>query len=127
MTIAILVLTGCSKDNNTDNNNSTNGKIIGKWEAVTEYELINGVWEEWFTYESGERVFDFKNNGKVINYEEGVKTMEVNYSYNPQTKELILMGFVCLVDKLTSTELEIITFELDENLYEFKTAYKRIN
>ena len=127
MTIAVFVLTGCEKDNNNDNQNPTNGTLNGKWEAVAEYDLINGIWEESYAYESGEMVYEFKSNGKVTIYYDGIRDGEITYSYNARNKELIFMGLVCPVNKLTSTELELIGMTWDDPRYEHKTSYKRIN
>jgi len=119
---------GCTKSGDDDNGNTTSGTIVGKWDEFSTYKKKNGVWvkDDW-EYEPNVFVLEFLNNGKVIQYDEGVKTFEVNYSYNSNTKELILMGLSCIVEELTSTKLVVVGDTISEDRFNYKTEFKRIN
>lgn len=120
VTVAII-FTGCSKDDD----GSGSGELVGKWEAVAEHELQSGQWQLEYEYESGETVWEFTSGGKLSVYEEGVKEYTVTYSYDASKKQLTMMGIVCEVEKLTSTELVIIAKSIDVDPTTYKTTYRK--
>lgn len=116
-----FILTSCTKDDEP-----FSGDLVGRWEAVTEHDLVNGNWVLTDTYNANEYVLEFRDDGKVVEYDEGVKTYTISYSYNSQNKELTIMGIVTTVEKLTSTELVIRYLSIDNNPVTYKIIYKRI-
>lgn len=123
---AVMTFTGCSKDNNNDDNNSSES-IIGKWERVSDHHLINGNWVLDNTSNPNEYALEFTSDGKVNQYNYGVKTITATYSYNTSKKELSIMGLIGQVEKLTSTELVTVTKSIDVNPITVKTTYKKVN
>lgn len=94
----------CSKDDEGGND----GSLVGKWEAVEDFEWENGKWESNHKYKAGECIWTFDKTHLFVQDENDLLNgQKVIYSYNSSKKELTLMGMVINVLKLTSTELEI--------------------
>ena len=114
--IAAIVCISCSKDNSDDKN-----ALVGKWEAINGHEFVDNNWVLSDTYDPNELVLEFTKN-EVTQYDGGVKTISVTYSYNASKKEITILGIVSEVE-LTSTQLVIIAKDGEEI---YKTTYKKI-
>ncbi len=123
MVVAFISCTDGVIDNIDSN---TNGSIVGKWEAVADYDFVNGSWVLDYTYDPKEFALQFTSDGKVNQYDYGTKTLTATYSYNAPKRELTIMGMIVEVESLTSSELMIITKSLDAYHITNKTIYKRI-
>jgi len=118
---AAMLFISCDKDNNGGNDD---GRLVGRWEAVADYELKNGQWAVIETYKANESVMEFTADN-LIQYSYGEKIGPTQtYNLDRSKMTLTLMGIVMKVYKLTDTE-----FDLEEPGYptEMKTTFKRIN
>jgi len=118
--MAVLMFVSCDKDNNGGDDSG----LIGRWEAVADYELKNGQWAQIETYKANESIMEFTSDN-LIQYSYGQKVGPTQtYNFDSSKNTLTLMGIVMKVYKLTDTE-----FELEEPGFpnETKTAFKRIN
>jgi hypothetical protein len=56
---ASIGITSCSKDDEEGGND--NSLLVGKWEAVEDFILINGSWESDYKYAAGECIWTIDN------------------------------------------------------------------
>ena len=126
--MAVIGFVGCSKDNDEGGGNAA---IVGRWEVVTTHDWdYNPMTDkvEWVladTYAPNSEVWEFTSDGKVIIYDDGMKTWTLSYSYDASKKELTFMGIVCEVEKLTSRELVLIQQSIDNDPVTYKTTFRR--
>ncbi len=100
-----VFLSSCSKDDEDKISNSTD--LIGKWEIHTIIEYQNDVAIEEDHYQAGQRVWEFKSNGYVHIKEEGGMNRDVEYNFKPENNEVIVMGILLKIEKLTRNELQL--------------------
>ena len=127
MAVAMVGLVGCSKDDD-DNGGGGDSALVGKWEAVAEYELKNGNWTLDYTYSSNQCVYTFTETKLTIKDSADVLNGQtIGYSYNTSSKKLTVAGMSFDVHKLTSTEFEMGGISItNEGTVETKTVFKKV-
>ena len=116
---AIALFASCSKDE--DNNN---GLLVGKWEKVKTVWLDGSHPDD--EYAPGEYVLEFTADGRVYEYQFGVKSpYSTKYSYNSKTSELTLMFVTFKVD-LSADELIMHGQSIDVTPVPYADYYRRI-
>jgi hypothetical protein len=121
--IAATVFVGCKKD---DDNTSA---LVGKWEATFEYKYEEGEWVKDYTYDPGETMIEFKNDGTYIFYDDSEDPEEGNYTYNEGSKKITtsLKGTPSASATATVIELTGSRFVIEyEDEDEYRTEYKRL-
>ena len=114
----------CSKD---DDGGGNDNSLVGKWEAIEDFILINGSWESDYKYTAGECIWTIDNTHIVSQDKNDLMSgQKIPYSYNSSKKELTYLGMTFNVLKLTSTEFELEGVLIADKTYKMKNTFKKI-
>ena len=127
LTFAVVLLVGCSKDEEYTNS----GLIIGRWECIGDYVEVDGSLSPSYLYDAGECIYEFTATHCIIHFEQDLLDgVPVEYKYNSTNNTLTVFGIVQKIYKLTETELElayeeIIIGDINERL-RGKSCFRRL-
>lgn len=109
LAVAAIGLTGCSKENDEQQDG-----IVGKWNAVIDYEKIDNQWEEWYVYDDEEFVLEFFSNGSIKAYEYGKHISSGSYLYDKEKNEITMTVMGSMKVKVEElTEQRLIVYNSD--------------
>lgn len=92
----LLVLSSCSKDDDTENSNSSD-ILVGTWEAVEEYDFVNGG-DDTFPYEKEEETLEITKD-RISFYSYGDVWNTLEYEYDASSNELITGSGIMIIEK----------------------------
>ena len=123
----VLILCAGVVSCNKDQDGAPQNLLIGQWEAVRQDTFRGESWIFGSTYEPNELVYEFTDEGKLIEYQYDLLITTLPYSYDASTQKLSTGASATLskVETLTATELVIITESSSAGALTSKFVYKR--